>query len=344
MNTVVTTHAEQADTTAPLAADIDTSTAALILNEGHFTRLMAMAEIMATGRATVPKHLQGNKGDCLAVCVQAAQWKMNPFAVAQKTHLVNGTLGYEAQLVIAVINTSGAIVGRIDWEWFGTWEKIVGKFRTVESRTKSDDAGEKKKYIVSDWNPADEQGLGVRVRATLRGETQPRELVLLLTQARTRNSTLWTEDPKQQLAYLAAKRWSRLYTPEVILGVYTPDELETMPPRDMGPANVVMPPVSDTLLAAAESAAAKGVSAYHKFFATTGPDNRKNLAREHQRLKDKAAAVDRDRTIDDAPPAGAAAFTDAPQGVAQAADPATGQVDDAFVAAMNAAEVKDATK
>ena len=39
---------------------------------------------------------------CMAVTLQALQWNMSPFAVAQKTHLVNGTLGYEAQLVNAV--------------------------------------------------------------------------------------------------------------------------------------------------------------------------------------------------------------------------------------------------
>jgi hypothetical protein len=53
-----------------------------------------------------------------------------------------------------------------------------------------------------------------------------REVVLLLQQARTRNSTLWADDPKQQLAYLGVKRWARLYTPDVILGVYSVDELE----------------------------------------------------------------------------------------------------------------------
>lgn len=35
--------------------------------------------------------------------MQAVQWGMNPFAVAQKTHFVSGKIGYEAQLVNAVI-------------------------------------------------------------------------------------------------------------------------------------------------------------------------------------------------------------------------------------------------
>lgn len=52
---------------------------------------------------------------------------MNPFAVAQKTHLVNGVLGYEAQLVNAVITTCAPVVDRLHYEWFGEWEKVIGK-------------------------------------------------------------------------------------------------------------------------------------------------------------------------------------------------------------------------
>lgn len=62
-----------------------------------------------------------------------------------------------------------------------------------------------------------------------------------MTQARTRNSTLWTEDPKQQIAYLAQKRWARLYCPDVLLGVYTPDELEQPVERFMGDIEEVKP-------------------------------------------------------------------------------------------------------
>lgn len=320
-----------------LPAPFDTSTAALVLDEGNMNRLFALAEMMSSGRATLPKHLQGNKGDCLAVAMQATQWRMNPFAVAQKTHLVNGTLGYEAQLVIAVINNSGAITDRLNWEWFGPWEKIVGKFKQVESRTKKDDDGHAKKYIVPAWEPKDEEGLGVFVRATVKGEAHPRELVLLMTQARTRNSTLWTEDPKQQLAYLAAKRWGRLHTPDVMLGVYTPDELEPRAPRDMGPVEVVEHRAAElpgSVLDAWRAAADKGNDSARKFWAAMPPEQRK-LATEDQKREVKAAAdaADKRRTVDAAGQA-----PEKPATVAQAADPATGEVDDEFVRSMNAAE------
>ncbi|WP_414618657.1 RecT family recombinase [Serratia liquefaciens] len=205
-------------------------TAATIFSPEGLNQLMKFAEVMAQSRVTVPAHLAGKPADCMAVAMQAAQWGMNPFAVAQKTHVVSGTLGYEAQLVNAVITTMSPTKDRINYEWFGPWEQVIGKF--VEKTSQKGNA-----YIAPAWTLKDEAGCGVKVWATMKGEETPRVLELLLSQAQVRNSTLWASDPKQQLAYLAVKRWSRLHCPDVIMGVYTPDELAEMPrvERDVTP-------------------------------------------------------------------------------------------------------------
>ena len=190
---------------------VSTSTTAMIHDEAMLQKMLSFAEVMATSRITVPKHLQGNPGDCLAITMQAMQWGMNPFAVAQKTHVVNGRLGYEAQLVAAVINTRAPIVGRLDYEWFGDWSKVNGK-------TCSDD------------------GVGVFVFATFKGESEPRRLRMSMAQVgNVRNSPNWVSDPRQQAAYLATKKFARLHCPDVILGVYTDDELVDVTPRDVTP-------------------------------------------------------------------------------------------------------------
>ena len=208
----------------------------LIMQGDSFDRVMTLANLMASGVATVPKHLQKNPADCAAVIMQAMLWNMNPFAVAQKTHLIGGVLGYEAQLVNAAINSLAPTIDRLHYEWLGDWSKIIGKFRELESKTQKDTHGNPSKYRVPGWNIADEAGLCVKVWATLKGESEPRELELFMSQARVRNSPLWADDPKQQLAYLAIKRWSRLYCPDVIMGVYTPDEfVDTHSEKDITP-------------------------------------------------------------------------------------------------------------
>lgn len=195
-----------------LATTENVSTAAAIFSPEGLMRLQQFAKIMSEGAATVPQHLRGKTADCLAVTMQAAQWGMNPFAVAQKTHIVNGTLGYEAQLVNAVVSSSSLLASRINYNWSGDWSKCEGKNNKSPNLT-------------------------VTVSAVLRGEAEPRELTISMAQAGVRNSPLWEQDPKQQLAYLCTKRWARLHAPDVLLGVYTPDELDDTPrgERDITP-------------------------------------------------------------------------------------------------------------
>ena len=209
------------------------STNDIIFSPTSMQQMHQVAALMASSACTVPQHLRGNVGDCFAIAMQAAQWGMNPFAVAQKTHIVSGTLGYEAQLVNAVITSMAPTKGRLKFEWFGNWDKVIGNFKEVDNAK-----GAKYRKLASTL--ADEKGCGVRVFATMNDETEPRVLELLLTQAGVRNSTLWADDPKQQLAYLAIKRWSRLYCPDVIMGVYSADELETIPAeREINPTDTV---------------------------------------------------------------------------------------------------------
>lgn len=199
---------------APIAA---LQAADVMMNDQTVDRFFKMAEIMATSKVTVPKHLQGAVGDCFAVVMQAAQWGMNPFSVAQKTHLVNGTLGYEAQLINAVITTRAPITGRLQYDFFGDWSNVNGKTDNSPDR-------------------------GVTVWATFKGESEPRILEIGMHQVGTvRNSPMWQADPRQQLAYLAVKRWSRLYCPDVILGVYSADELEPAPEVDVTPQPAAKP-------------------------------------------------------------------------------------------------------
>ena len=185
--------------TPNLPANAQTSN--LVLDPAAMQNMVAFADFMCKAVITVPKHLQGNSGDCLAVTMQAMQWGMNPFAVAQKTHLVSGNLGYEAQLVNAVIIARAPIIGRPNYDWYGDWSKVDGKVSKAHD-------------------------VGVRVWVTIKGESDPRLLDISMSQVGSvRNSPNWANDPKQQIAYLAIKKFARLHFPDVILGVYTDDEL-----------------------------------------------------------------------------------------------------------------------
>jgi hypothetical protein len=283
----------------------------LVLHAENLNAMVTVAKMMSQSKQAVPKHLRGNEGACMAVTMQAMRWNMDPFALALKTYTTDAEspLAYEGQAIIAALNNSPLLATRLSFRWDGAWERIVGRFKEVESRKKDqngnpilDAKGQPKKYIVPDWDfNKDEDGLSVTVSATLQGESQPRELTLLMKQARVRNSPLWTEDPKQQLAYLAGRRWGRLHAPDVIMGVYTPDELQEFERvKDMGPADVVEPKVDDQLLKRGQEAAAKGRAAYQEFWKGCTHMDRAMLSEKsdwHEKLKAVAAEADDKRTV-----------------------------------------------
>lgn len=190
---------------APAADSSETATMAVLMNPTALNALVTFADLMSKATITVPKHLQGKPSDCLAVVMQAAQWRMHPFAVAQQTHFINGNISYSGQLIVAVLQATGTIVGAPQYEFQG-----------------------------------EGQDLRCRVGMVLRGETEPRWTQWLRNgDVKIRNSPLWQTHPSQQLGYRQVAYWARQYAPGAILGVYLPDELE----EAKGPAERYMGPV-----------------------------------------------------------------------------------------------------
>lgn len=204
----------------------------MLFDDRVFNKVTRMGELMASAKSTVPKHLQGNAGDCTAIIMQAMRWGLDPYAVAQKTHIVNGALGYEAQLVNAVLLKNAPISGRFSYEWTGPWD--------------DEKAPEDKKKVTITFVES--------------GSGEVKSHTIALSTAAVRNSPLWKADPKQQLAYLCMKRLARLYFPDVIAGVYTPDELEEIEPH-RGPDNAkdITPPAGGRAASFAASAASNEV-------------------------------------------------------------------------------------
>jgi hypothetical protein len=158
---------------------------------------MRLAEMMSRGKL-VPAHLQASPGDCLMVIEAAMRWGMSPFAVAQCTSVIQGKLMFEGKLVAAALNASGIMSSRLAYRHTGE-----GASRAVE------------------------------VSGVLRGETEQRKVTVTLQEAKTNNG-MWTRQPDQQLVYAGTRVWARRHAPEVMLGVYAPEEFEhaDMPARE----------------------------------------------------------------------------------------------------------------
>lgn len=190
--------------TLPNRAPVHAANTALL--PASMTEAMQLAEMMSTARL-VPAHLQKSPADCLSVVMQAMRWRMDPFAVAQATAVIQGKLMYEGKLVAAVVNSLGQLTKRLSYAYSGD-----GDNRTV---------------VVS---------------GTLQGDPEPLTVTVRLKDART-NNKVWQTQPDQQLAYHGARVWARRYMPELMLGVYTPEEFDVPPMRDVTPAQPAAPSI-----------------------------------------------------------------------------------------------------
>ena len=167
--------------------------------------LMDMANMMASSGQMVRDFYRGNPGDCAGLIMICQPYGFNPFMTSWKTYKASKSadapVSFEGQLVNAMVNMSAPVKGRLRYTYHGE-----GPTRTCTVVGIDRETGEEITY------------------------TSP-----LLKDIPIKNSPLWKADPDQQLGYYSARSWARRHFPELLLGVYTREEIEEAPPRDVTP-------------------------------------------------------------------------------------------------------------
>ncbi len=153
-------------------------------------QIMEVSKMMAVSGLAVPAHLRTNPGACLAVAIQSFEWGINPFALANKSYEVRDRLSYESAIYATVLLKRAPIKGRLKIAYKGD--------------------GNQRQCVIS--------------AVTLDGETVE-YLSPKIGDIPVKNSPLWKGDPDQQLYYYSVRAFARRYFPDVMLGVYTNDEL-----------------------------------------------------------------------------------------------------------------------
>jgi RecT family protein len=196
---------------------------ALTIAPRDMAEMFEFAKLMAVSGPCVRAQFRGNPGACLAIALQAFRTGADPFAVANKAYLVTNRAGeaqiaYEAQYIHAVINTSGRLKKRLRPTYSGEGQNrsclILGE-------------------VVGEDEP-------------LRYESPP------VKNIGVKNSPLWTGDPDQQLFYYSSRAWARRHLPEVLLGMYTRDEIRG-DVIDMDPVDVPPRPRREDYVESSES-------------------------------------------------------------------------------------------
>lgn len=179
-----------------------------VIAPASMAEMMDFAQLMAKGGPMVGKSFRDNPGACMGIAMQAMQWRFSPYAVSQKAYVTkdkdgNEQIGYEAQLVTAVINAHAPINGVLHYEFEGE--------------------GPTRVCVVS---------------ATLNRSDKPSIYRSPPAAAIMGRSPLWKTDLDQQLSYYSARAWARRYCAEVIMGVYTPEEIEESRAIEVTPVRV----------------------------------------------------------------------------------------------------------
>jgi hypothetical protein len=174
-----------------------------------------MSVRIARGGIAVPVHCRDQAGVVHALMLQALEWGMPFMSVINKSYVPRGgdRIGYESQLLHAVVEKNARLKKRMRYE--------IGK------------------HVDGKWIVGGEgDDIKCRVWATFEGEDEPHEY-FSQTLAKmhpghvtkdgvkyVKGSQMWDDDPAVQMFYAASRQWARLYCPDVLLGAYTPEEIQ----------------------------------------------------------------------------------------------------------------------
>lgn len=143
-----------------------------------------------------PKHLvwatdpEKTLYNCYRVCEQALRWNISPFTAAEESYAVGGRIAYSGKLIASIVNTRAGLVGRLN-------------MRTTAAGG----------------------SLAATIVGRFRGCNEDSTVDISFAEAFTSNDQ-WRKDPKQMLWYAGARKWARRFVPDLVLGIYSEDELQ----------------------------------------------------------------------------------------------------------------------
>ncbi len=164
-----------------------------------FELALRMADSLSKS-TVVPKEYQGNSGNCLIAIEMASRINTSPMMVMQNLFIVNGRPGWSAQWIISMINASRRYKTELQFE-FGHDQK---------------DGGLSCVAWAEDWN-------GHKVYGP--------KITMTMANAEgwvSKNGSKWKTMPEVMIQYRAASFFGRMNCPDMIMGIYSQDEVADM--------------------------------------------------------------------------------------------------------------------
>lgn len=203
-----------ADKLSPeLRAEMLSGERSMFFNVALYEHSQRVAQMFAHS-TMVPKHFQGNVGNCMIALNYAHRLGADPFMTLQSLYVVHGRPGLEAKLVIAQINASNKYSQPIKYKWLDD----KGNETTPEEviRDSARDGYGCRAYSVE--SKSGETVYGPKVTWGI----AKKEGWL------NKDGSKWKSIPEIMFNYRAASWFANVNCPEMKLGMPTADELEDM--------------------------------------------------------------------------------------------------------------------
>ena len=173
----------------------DDSTFASYLDTAKFDQTWRVANVFAK-TDLVPTHYRNKPENCFLAFIMATRLNQDPFMFMQKTYVINGKMGMEAQQIIALVNARGPFTGPIQWRFEG-----IGKDKKCTAYATHKITGEVCQATVS-WAMVEAEGWNKKT------------------------GSKWLTMPDIMFQYRSASFLASLYCPEVKMGMMTTEELQ----------------------------------------------------------------------------------------------------------------------
>ena len=165
----------------------------------NFETALRMADCLSKS-TVVPKDYQGNTGNCMIAIEMASRINTSPMMVMQNLYIVNGRPAWSSQWIIAMINSSRRYKTELQFE-FGNAKEDGG----LSCQAWAEDyAGHKVVGPKITMNMANDEGW-----------TQ-------------KNGSKWKTMPQVMIQYRAASFFGRMNCPDMIMGIYSQEEVADM--------------------------------------------------------------------------------------------------------------------
>jgi hypothetical protein len=159
----------------------------------------------------VPDHYKGNIANTAIAVQMALRCHVDVMTFLQSSYIVYGKPGIEGKLVIAMLNCSGQIKGRVSFELSGTGRGRSCRAFAVDAKT-----GEELSQSVT-WEMVEAEGWDKDKRG---------------------QKSKWITLPDLMFPYRAATFLARVHFPDVLMGMHTIEEIEDIQKISVGPSSL----------------------------------------------------------------------------------------------------------